>query len=185
METRASTGEPCAPDFVYTIFIKATAEQVWNGLIDRGLTKTYWGHYNESDWQPGSRWNHVRSDDNGTIDTCGRIVEIQPPHKMIWTWSFVKEADSPATISRVIYELTPLGPDTKLTVTHSELEPGSRIDTGVRDGWPAVLSNLKSILETGTVLSEELWPENYGQYLFDRKVAKRAPPVQSSHICVQ
>ena len=67
MTTRAATGEPCAPDFVYTIFIKATAEQVWNGLIDRELTKAYWGHYNESDWQAGSRWEHVRSDGSGKI----------------------------------------------------------------------------------------------------------------------
>tara|TARA_R110001606_G_scaffold261355_1_gene409750 strand:- start:1131 stop:1637 length:507 start_codon:yes stop_codon:yes gene_type:complete len=160
INTRASTGAPCAPDFVYTIFIKATAEAVWNGLIDRDLTKAYWGHYNGSDWQPGSRWNHVRSDGSGKIDTCGRIVEIEPPHKMIWTWSFECDADSPARVSRVIYELTPLGPDTKLTVTHSELEPGSPMDTGVREGWPAVLSNLKSLLETGTVLSEGLWPKN-------------------------
>ena len=159
IETRASTGEPCTPDFVYTIFIKASAEQVWNGLIDRDLTKAYWGHYNESDWQPGSRWNHVRSDGSGKVDTCGHIIDIDPPHRMTWTWSFASDADSPARISRVIYELTSLGPDTKLTVTHEELEPGSRMDTGVREGWPAVLSNLKSLLETGSVLSEELWPE--------------------------
>jgi uncharacterized protein YndB with AHSA1/START domain len=159
IETRASTGEPCAPDFVYTIFIKATAEQVWNGLIDRDLTKAYWGHYNESDWQPGSRWDHVRSDGSGKIDTRGHIVEIDPPHKMVWSWAFDADADQPEKLSRVTYELTSLGPDTKLTITHSELEPGSRMDIGVREGWPAVLSNLKSLLETGAVLSEDEWPK--------------------------
>lgn len=157
--TRRSTGEPCAPDFVYTIFIKATAEQVWNGLIDRELTKAYWGHYNESDWQPGSRWEHVRSDDSGTIDVSGRIVELDPPRKMVWSWAFEADADSPEKLSRVTYELVNLGPDTKLTVTHSELEPGSPMDIGVREGWPAVLSNLKSLLETGQTLSEEAWPD--------------------------
>ncbi|ATW03991.1 SRPBCC family protein [Sphingorhabdus sp. YGSMI21] len=157
IHTRASTGQACTPDFVYTIFIKADVEAVWNGLIDRDLTKAYWGHYNESDWKPGSRWAHVRSDGSGEIDICGRLVAIEPPHTMIWTWSLEQEADNPACISRVTYELTPLGPDTKLTVTHSELEPGSRMDNGVRKGWPAVLSNLKSLLETGSVLSEELW----------------------------
>jgi len=158
MTTRAATGEPCAPDFVYTIFIKATAEQVWNGLIDRELTKAYWGHYNESDWQAGSRWEHVRSDGSGKIDTRGRIIEMDPPRKMVWSWAFDSQADRPEQLSRVTYELASLGPDTKLTVTHSELEPGSPMDIGVREGWPAVLSNLKSILETGETLSEEQWP---------------------------
>jgi uncharacterized protein YndB with AHSA1/START domain len=158
IETRALTGEPCAPDFVYTIFIKASAETVWNGLIDRELTKAYWGHYNESDWQPGSRWAHVRSDDSGEIDTRGRIIEIDPPRKMVWSWAFDRQAERPEKLSRVTYELVNLGPDTKLTVTHSELEPGSPMDIGVREGWPAVLSNLKSLLETGEVLSEDEWP---------------------------
>ncbi|WP_417610772.1 SRPBCC family protein [Parasphingorhabdus sp.] len=157
--TRASTGEPCAPDFVYTIFIKASAETVWNGLIDRELTKAYWGHYNESDWKAGSRWEHVRSDGSGKIDTRGRIIEMDPPRKMVWSWAFDSEADAPEKLSRVTYELVNLGPDTKLTVTHSELEPGSSMDVGVRDGWPAVLSNLKSLLETGDVLSEDKWPK--------------------------
>ena len=158
VQTRRSTGQTCAPDFVYTIFIKATAEAVWNGLIDREITKAYWGHYNESDWQPGSRWDHVRSDGSGKIDTRGRIVEMNPPHKMVWSWAFDSEAEQPEKLSRVTYELTRLGPDTKLTVTHSELEPGSNMDKGVREGWPAVLSNLKSILETGETLSEDKWP---------------------------
>ncbi len=156
--TRASTGEPCAPDFVYTIFIKASAETVWNGLIDREVTKAYWAHYNESDWQPGSRWAHVRSDDSGEIDISGRIIEMDPPRKMVWSWARDSECGNAAKRSRVTYELISLGPDTKLTVTHSELEPGSPMDTGVREGWPAVLSNLKSLLETGELLSEGEWP---------------------------
>lgn len=159
METRASTGNECAPDFVYTIFIRASVDKVWSGLIDRDVTKDYWGYHNKSDWKPGSRWDHVRMDDSGHIHTSGRIVEFDPPKTMTWTWSFPEEADNPKKISRVIYELTPLGPDTKLTVTHSELEAGSRMDKGVRQGWPAVLSNLKSILETGEVLRKDEWPK--------------------------
>ncbi|HEY9090811.1 SRPBCC family protein [Parasphingorhabdus sp.] len=155
--TRGSTGEQCAPDFVYTIFIAASVEKVWNGLIDRDMTKAYWGHYNESDWQPGSRWNHVRSDGSGKTDVRGHIIEIDPPRKMVWSWAFDSEGDDPAKLSIVTYELVALGPDTKLTVVHSELEPGSEMDKGVRDGWPAVLSNLKSLLETGETLSDQLW----------------------------
>lgn len=156
--TRQSTGEESAPDFVYTIFIKATVEQVWNGLIDRELTKAYWGHYNESDWKVGSRWDHVRSNGSGKIDTRGHIIEMDPPRKMVWSWALDSEAEEPEKCSRVTYELVALGPDTKLTLTHRELEPGSLMDMSVREGWPAVLSNLKSILECGQTLSEDEWP---------------------------
>ncbi|WP_339691234.1 SRPBCC family protein [uncultured Parasphingorhabdus sp.] len=155
IETRNSTGEKCAADFVYTIFIKATAEQVWNGLIERELTKSYWGHYNESDWKPGSRWEHVRSDGSGKIDIRGRIIEMTPPHKMVWSWGSDENADQPEKLSRVTYELVNLGPDTKLTVIHSELEPESAMNVDIRNGWPMVLSNLKSFLETGKTLAKK------------------------------
>ena len=157
--TRASTGETSAPDFVYTIFIRADIHTVWNGLIDGELTRRYWGHENVSSWKVGAPWEHVRADASGKVDTRGRVVEMNPPRKMVWSWAFDEEADDPAKRSRVTYELEELGPDTRLTVTHSELEPGSAMDEGVRDGWPAVLSNLKSILETGEVLREGQWPK--------------------------
>ncbi|MEP3226661.1 MAG: SRPBCC family protein [Parasphingorhabdus sp.] len=156
--TRSSTGKPSAPDFVYTIYITATPEQVWTGLIDRDMTKAYWGHYNVSDWTVGSRWDHIRSDDSGKIDTRGQIIEMDPPHKMVWSWALDAEADEPAKLSRVTFDLVALGPDTKLTITHSELEPGSDMDISVREGWPAVLSNLKSLLEAGKTLSDDQWP---------------------------
>ena len=95
----------------------------------------------------------------GTVDVRGRVIEIDPPTRMVWSWAFGTEADNPEKLSRVTYELTALGPDTRLTVRHAELEPGSMMDEGVRNGWPAVLSNLKSILETGEVLREDQWPK--------------------------
>lgn len=121
------------------------------------MTKAYWGHYNESDWKAGMRWSHVRSDGSGEIDTWGQIIEIDPPRKMVWSWARDSEDESPENLSLVTFELVSIGPDTKLTVTHSELEPGSGMDKGVREGWPAVLSNLKSLLEVGKTLSDELW----------------------------
>lgn len=158
LRTRAGTGRDCTPDFVYTVYIRADVETVWNGLIDADLTRRYWGHVNQSSWQRGAAWEHLRADGSGKIDTRGRVVEIDPPRRMVWSWAFDADADQPEKLSRVTYELVPLGPDTKLTVTHAELEPGSAMDAGVREGWPAVLSNLKTILETGTVLREEDWP---------------------------
>ncbi|KZY35741.1 hypothetical protein A3731_37085 [Roseovarius sp. HI0049] len=156
--TRAATGKPVASDFVYAVFIRADIDTVWNGLIDGELTRRYWGHENRSTWKKGAPWEHVRTDADGTVDIRGRVIEIDPPTRMVWSWAFGKEADNPEKLSRVTYELVALGPDTKLTVRHAELEPDSPMDQSVREGWPAVLSNLKSILETGEVLREDDWP---------------------------
>lgn len=158
-DTRAATGNPTASDFVYAVFIRADIDTVWNGLIDGELTRRYWGHENRSTWEKGAPWEHVRTDAHGTVDIRGRVIEIDPPNRMVWSWALGKDADTPEKLSRVTYELTALGPDTKLTVRHAELEPGSPMDQSVREGWPAVLSNLKSILETGEVLREDQWPD--------------------------
>jgi uncharacterized protein YndB with AHSA1/START domain len=148
-----------APAFVYTIYIAAGADTVWNALTDGALTRAYWGHDNVSDWKPGSRWEHVRSDGSGKVDIVGRVIEIDPPRRLVTSWAFAADEDDAAKHSRVTYEVTPLGPDTRLTVTHSELEEGSEMLLGIREGWPAVLSNLKSLLETGRTLSESRWGE--------------------------
>lgn len=157
-KTRGQTGARVAPDFVYSIFIRADIRTVWNALTDRELTRRYWGHDNVSDWSAGAPWEHVRSDGSGTVDVRGRIIEMSPPERMVWSWSFDPDAAQPEKCSRVTFELTELGPDTRLTAIHSELEPGSEMDIGVREGWPAVLSNLKTVLETGEVLREDQWP---------------------------
>lgn len=147
-----------APDFIYTIYIASDIETVWNGLIDREVTKEYWGHQNVSDWKSGSKWEHRRVSDTTVVDIHGKVLEIDPPRKLVVSWnapnshSFAEPAPSVVT-----YDLTALGPDTKLTVTHSKLSKNSDMQKGVTEGWPAVLSNLKTYLETGKVLSEEEW----------------------------
>ena len=147
-----------APDFIYAIYIASDAETVWNALIDREITKKYWGHYNVSDWKSGSIWEHRRVSDANIVDIHGEVLEIDPPNKLVVTWnapenhSFAEPAPSIVT-----YELTAFGPDTKLKVTHSKLNKESDMQKGVTEGWPAVLSNLKTYLETGKVLSEEEW----------------------------
>ena len=146
-----------APDFVYTIYISAPIERVWNGLIDRDLTRAYWAHDNVSDWQPGSRWEHVRCDGSGTVDIVGKVLEFEPPRRMVTTWSSPEGEGIAERTSRVTYELTSLGAETRLKVTHSELEAGSQMLAGISKGWPAVLSNLKSLLETGEAMSERIW----------------------------
>ncbi|MBV9884504.1 MAG: SRPBCC family protein, partial [Sphingomonadaceae bacterium] len=123
----------------------------WNALVDGDLTKQYWGHENRSDWKPGSRWEHVRVGPEGKVDVAGRVLEIEPPRRLVTSWAFPGEEDDPARTSRVTYEIEPVGSESRLTVTHSDLnEP--RMRAGVSAGWPLVLSSLKSFLERGTAL---------------------------------
>ncbi len=149
-----------APDFVYTIYIAADAETVWNGLIEKEVTEKYWGRHNVSDWKKGSTWEHIRADGSGTVDVHGHVLEVDPPHKLVVTWNGTEDsAIKEPHPSMVTYELTPLGPDTKLTVTHAKLTEGSIMHKGVTQGWPALMSNLKSLLETGKTLSDDKWAE--------------------------
>jgi uncharacterized protein YndB with AHSA1/START domain len=145
-----------APDFVYVTYIAASPDAVWNALIDRELTKAYWQHYNASDWKPGSRWEHIRSDATGTVDIVGKVVEIDPPNRLVITWSSPKEAEDGTPPSKVTFEIQAVGPDAKLIVTHSDLRQGTKMHAGVTKGWPAVLSNLKTLLETGRTLQGKL-----------------------------
>lgn len=63
------------PQFVYVIYIRATAEAVWKGLVDPELTRQYWMHENISDWKTGSAWTHKRTNEAGTVDIVGKVVE--------------------------------------------------------------------------------------------------------------
>jgi len=153
-----ATPQGDAPDFVYTIYIAADADTVWNGLIDKELTGLYWGHHNVSDWIVGSKWEHVRADGSNIIDVHGRVLEIEPPHKLVVTWNGPEGSKSQEPHpSLVTYELVALGPDTKLTITHARLNDGSVMHRGVTQGWQALMSNLKTLLETGKTLSENQW----------------------------
>lgn len=147
-----------APDFVYTVYIAAPIETVWNGLIQKELTETYWGHHNKSDWNIGSKWEHIRTGDSNIVDVHGHVLESDPPNRLVVTWNGTdgSKTEEPAP-SVVTYALVALGPDTKLTVTHSQLTEGSVMHNGVTQGWPAVVSNLKSLLETGKLLSDDQW----------------------------
>lgn len=144
-----------APDFVYVTYIGASPDIVWNALIDRDLTRAYWDHYNVSDWKKGSRWEHVRTDAGGKVDLIGTVVEIDPPRRLVITWGSPDAEE--ARRSKVVFEIAPVGAEAKLTVTHSELEVGSEMLSGITRGWPQVLSNLKTLLETGKPLPTKPW----------------------------
>ena len=108
-------------------------------------TAAWWAHRNVSTWKKGDSWEHVRLDDGG-VDVRGTILEIDPPRQLAHTFG---EGDDP---SRVTYDIEVVNGVVKLTVTHVNLTPGDFAQ--VNQGWPVVLSSLKSYLETGNALTQ-------------------------------
>ena len=135
--------------FVYVTYIRSTPEKVFEAIIKPEIARRYWGHENVSDWRAGSSWEHVRTDEQRTVDLVGKVVEITPPTRLVITWANASQAADPATYSRVSFDVVAYEEMVRLTVTHDELEAGSGMAKGIQHGWPLVLSSLKSLLETG------------------------------------
>lgn len=154
-EEYAMTDAPTTvPTYVYVTYIRASAEQVWKALTDADLTARYWGHANVSDWQPGSTWEHRRVDGSGAVDVVGRVLETEPPTRLVITFDDVPDAEREPSV--VTFLVEPHHDIVRLTVTHEKL-PNLEMLGGISQGWPAVLANLKSLLETGDVLPQAPW----------------------------
>ncbi|HUO94638.1 MAG TPA: SRPBCC family protein [Steroidobacteraceae bacterium] len=136
-----------AERFVYVTYIASTPDKVFRALLDGELTRQYWKHTNESDWKPGSKWRSVADDGKGTVRIVGTVAEMVPNRRLVLTWAAGTEAADPAQHSRVAIDLETVGAMVRVTVTHEELGPD--MARAVTNGWPRVLSSLKSFLETG------------------------------------
>ena len=146
------------PSYVYVTYIGATPERVWDALTDADATAAYWGHANVSSWEEGASWEHRRTDGSGAVDVVGTVVESVRPTRLVTTWADPETAgdeDAPAP-SRVTFTIEPYGDIVRLTVTHEDLANEADREA-VGSGWPAVLSNLKSFLETGSTLPQAPW----------------------------
>ena len=137
--------------FVYVTYISSSAEKVWNALMDPEMTRKYWGHLNVSDWKVGSPWKHEDSS-TGETPLVGKVVESTPPRRLVITWASPADAQNQEKHTRVTFEIESSGKATRLKATHDELEPGSEMERGITRGWPVVLSNLKTLLETGQAM---------------------------------
>ena len=135
--------------FVYVTYIRSTPEKVYAAIANPEVARRYWGHENISDWKPGSDWQHVRANDQRTVNIVGKVVEAMPPTRLVVTWASPSRAGDPAAYSRVTFDITPYDSMVRLTVSHEELEAGGSMAKGIQQGWPIVLSSLKSLLETG------------------------------------
>jgi DNA-binding transcriptional ArsR family regulator/uncharacterized protein YndB with AHSA1/START domain len=146
IKRRAESTVSERPTYVYTTYIESTPEKVWEALTDADLTADYWGHRNESDWKVGSTWRHVRTDGSGIADIEGRVLERDRPRRLVTSWE----------PSKVTYEIEPYQEIVKLTVTHEALATDQDL-ADISLGWPAVLANLKTLLETGRTMAQPPW----------------------------
>jgi uncharacterized protein YndB with AHSA1/START domain/DNA-binding transcriptional ArsR family regulator len=153
--------------FVYTTYIRSTPEQLWQALTDPAFTSRYWGVTFDTDWQPGSAMIWVERG-NKTVDSEQVVLESEPGRRLSYTWhAFTPEWGEAVGIteevrakllderrSKVTFQIEPLGEMVKLTVVHDGFEPESTLRTMVSTGWPALLSSLKTLLETGESLPD-------------------------------
>jgi uncharacterized protein YndB with AHSA1/START domain len=152
-------------DFFYTTYVSTTPEKLWQALTDPAFTQLYWGTTFDTDWKPGSRlvWNHqgVIMDDPEQV-----VIESQPYRRLVYTWHTITPEFAETVgitedlysklaaekLSRVSFDIEPVGEAVKLTVVHSGFEPGSALREMIGEGWPSLLSSLKTLLETGQAL---------------------------------
>jgi uncharacterized protein YndB with AHSA1/START domain len=135
--------------FVYVTYIRSTPDKVFAAITKPEIARRYWGHENVSDWNPGSKWEHVRANDKRTVQVVGKVIEVSPPTRLVITWANASQAADPSAYSRVTFEIEEYEDMVRLTVSHDELLAGSGMANGIRKGWPVVLASLKSLLETG------------------------------------
>ena len=137
--------------FVYVTFIRTTAEQLWSALTSPQFTTQYWfGMHSQTEWRAGSSWKLLLPD--GRVADTGEIVEADPPKRLVLKWrnEFRPELKSEG-YSRCTIELEPIGGAVKLSITHTMDRAQSKFIEAVSGGWPRILSNLKSLLETGEI----------------------------------
>ena len=143
-------------EFVYVTFIRTTPERLWTALTDREFTAQYWfGASCESAWTAGSPWALRYAD--GRLADSGEILESDPPRRLVIKWRNEWNPEMKAEGHSVCtMELEPVAgstpPVVKLSITHSIERADSAFIGAVSGGWPRILSNLKSLVETGEIL---------------------------------
>jgi uncharacterized protein YndB with AHSA1/START domain len=163
---RALEDTPMAkPEFVYTTYINTTPERLWQALTDPAFTRRYWGVAFESDWTVGSTMT-LQQDGVTIADPAQVVLESEPYRRLAYSWhtftpewaeahgfsdEFLAKVASERR-SKVAFDIEPLEPMVKLTVVHDNFDPGSSVLESVREGWPSILSSLKTLLETGDTL---------------------------------
>jgi uncharacterized protein YndB with AHSA1/START domain len=147
------------PTTVYTIYIASTPQKVWEALTSAEFSRKYFfGFGIETELKTGGSFV-VRAPD-GSIHIDGEVIECAPPRRLTVTWN----VNWPGLVEKlgvtlVSYDIESAGDAVRLTMTEAHDRPISDdILSGGRQGWPAILSSLKSLLETGQPLAVEMAP---------------------------
>jgi uncharacterized protein YndB with AHSA1/START domain/DNA-binding transcriptional ArsR family regulator len=160
------------PSFVYTTYIRSTPERLWQALTDPAFTERYWSITFDTDWETGSAMTwHQRG--LAISDPEQVVLEAEPYRRLAYTWhtlspewldsfGFTDEARTRLSAerrSKVTFEIEPLDSEqVRLTVIHDDLEPDGVTASMISQGWPRVLANLKTLLETGDTLPDNPQP---------------------------
>ena len=148
---------------VYVTYIQTTPEELWRALTEPAFTRRYWGIAHDTDWQPGSPMIWESRDRANHSDPEQVVLEADPYRRLAYAWhAFTPEWNATvglsdevlATVaaeprSHVSFDIEPHRELVKLTVVHDNFEPESTMAKMVSNGWPMVLSSLKTLLETG------------------------------------
>jgi uncharacterized protein YndB with AHSA1/START domain len=141
--------------FLYVTYIRTTPQKLWDALTKPEFTKIYWqGVTHVTDWTPGSDWKLVFAD--GRVADSGKILEAEPPHRLVIEWrnEFIPELRAEKG-TRCTFEISADGPVARLQIVHESLDGPSKTIDAVSNGWPGLLSSLKTLLETGEALPLE------------------------------
>jgi uncharacterized protein YndB with AHSA1/START domain len=144
--------------FVYVTYIRTTPERLWKALTGSEFMKQYWfGMRCESQWTAGASWKLVSAD--GQIFDSGEVVEADPPRRLVIHWQHQNKPELKAEgYSQCTMELEPIGTAVKLSITHTIERESSKLIDAVSGGWPKIISNLKSLLETGSAVLNDHYP---------------------------
>lgn len=159
------------PSFVYSLYIRATPEEVWAALTQTDFIQKYFdGGGPKSDWKPGSAIAWKMDEETGYRDWGQQVLEADPPRRLVYSWhnyqpemqkyfpwtdaqlaEYRKEPVSKVTFEVVPAIESPIRPGrtewTKLTLVHDGFVPGSEMLNGISEGWPVIISKLKTEVE--------------------------------------
>ena len=167
-DLKTALEDPVTGDFVYTTYIRSTPEQVWRALTEPEFTTRYWGVTLHSDWTAGAPIVWEQADGTLVEHPEQVVLEADPPARLSYTWhTFTPgwaaavgiEEDLRATLAaeprtRATFEIEPARDGVvRLTVVHGGLTEDGAMRGMISEGWPEVLSSVKSLLETGDVLA--------------------------------
>ena len=144
------TLENATMEKVFEIYIKTTPERLWQAITDTEMRRKYnFGAVVTSDWTLGS---HYRGVGGETLIFEGENLEVDPPRRLVQSFRALWGEDVKREgTSRVTWEIEPVGDSCLLKVTHDQLHEGA--NNQLYGGWPMVLSGIKTLLETGEILT--------------------------------